>query len=439
MGLQYLIARIAYNVSLWLALPLYLVRLWRRGAKEPLYRHRIMERLGFYKRTLRPDRQGVQPWPVVWIHAVSLGEMQAAKTLIAAMRQHHPEMRLVLTCSTHTGMEAGRELVGEGDVQTWLPFDTAWSTRSFMRRARPTIGLVMETEVWPNLMRAAARKKVPMVLANARLSQRSLDKGSRFATLLRPAVASFDVVLAQSLGDAQRLREAGARDVLVCGNLKFDVTPPPKLTAKGLSWRALMSRSVVLMSSSRDGEEAQLLDAWAREPAPRPLLLVVPRHPQRFDEVAALIEQRGFRLKRRSVMGDIPSPGDDQVDVWLGDSMREMPMYYAMSDVALLGGSFGTYGGQNLIEAAACGCPLVMGLHTYNFAESSELALQARAAVRVSDMRQGVEQAVNLARDPLRNEWVERALRFASVHRGATDRMVERITPLVAQRRSSGR
>jgi 3-deoxy-D-manno-octulosonic-acid transferase len=418
------LAHALYSLMLRALSPVYVLRLLLRGREEPSYRKRIRERFGIYRRKLPRSSQAR---PHVWLHAVSMGETRAAKPLIQALRERVPGMRLVLTCSTATGVEAGRELLHEGDVQTWLPFDTPGATRRFMKRFAPAVGVIMETEVWPNLLHEAKRAQVPMVLANARLSQRSLERGRRFDAVIRPAVATFARVLAQSIPDAQRLREAGAKPVEVCGNLKFDISPPPKMLALGLGWRTSHRRETLLLASSREGEEPMLLDAWMRLPAPRPLLLIVPRHPQRFGDVAGMVRTRGLRFARRSQWGDRPQQQDLDVDVWLGDSMGEMPIYYASADVCMLGGSFAEFGGQNLIEAAACGCPIVMGPHTFNFAAASELALQSRAAIRVDDMVQGVERAVALARDPQRNEWVERAFNFAAMHRGATERMVERV------------
>ncbi len=423
------LASALYSFALWALTPLYLLRLWLRGREEPAYRKRIGERFGLYR---RPLPKAVEKRRHVWVHAVSYGETRAAKPLVEALREAVTDMRLVLTCSTATGVEAGRELLREGDVQTWLPIDTPGATRRFLRRFRPTVGIIMETEVWPNLLRAAREAKVPMVLANARLSQRSLERGRRYDAVIRPAAASFARVLAQSIPDAQRLREAGAHPVEVCGNLKFDISPPPKMLALGLSWRLSHTRQTLLMASSREGEELMLVEAWLRQRLPRPLLVIVPRHPQRFSDVAAMVRSRGLTVARRSQWGDRPQTQDLDVDVWIGDSMSEMPVYYACADVCLLGGSFANMGGQNLIEAAACGCPIVMGPHTFNFAEASELALQSRAAIRVADMSEGVDRAVNLARDAQRNEWVERAFNFAAMHRGATQRMTERVVELLA-------
>ena len=272
---------------------------------------------------------------------------------------------------------------------------------------------------------------MPLVLANARLSVRSEAKGRRLAALMHPALACLTRVLAQTEADAARLRASGARDVRVLGNLKYDVTPSPELLALGRSWRVGLQRPVLLAAVTREGEEAALLMAWRDLPVPRPLLCVVPRHPQRFDEVAALVQQKGLRLARRSHWSVAPDPQAAEADVWLGDSLGEMPLYYAAADVALLGGSFEPLGGQNLIEAAACGCPVLMGPHTFNFAQAAELSLAARASLRVVDMTQGVQQAVSMAYDPLCQAWSARALAFAQAHRGATERSVEHLLALL--------
>jgi 3-deoxy-D-manno-octulosonic-acid transferase len=361
------------------------------------------------------------------VHAVSLGETRAAATLIEALRTHRPGTRLLLTCSTATGWEAGKHLLRPGDLHAWFPYDTPGAVRRFLRRFRPGVGVLMETEIWPMLLHEARAARVPMVLANARLSERSQRRGARFDLLMRPAAGALTLVLAQTQADARRLGEAGAGRVQVAGNLKFDMSPSPKLLARGVEWRQLLQRPVVLAASTREGEEGPLLAAWSALTSPRPLLLLVPRHPQRFDEVAAAVAASGQRLHRRSQWKDLPPPEAAAADVWLGDSMGEMPLYYAAADVALLGGSFEPHGGQNLIEAAACGCPVVMGPHTFNFAEAAELALAARAGLRVKDIHDGVAQAASLAVDGRRNAWVERAFAFAASHRGATERMAQQI------------
>lgn len=427
-ALWHALVRLLYGTLLRLATPVYLARLWQRGFVEPGYRTHLAERLGFYR--------GPAPEPgLVWLHAVSLGETRAAMPLIDALRGQRSGLRLLLTHGTATGRLAGSKLLRPGDQQAWLPYDTPGATRRFLKRFQPSVGVLMETEVWPMLLHQAQRSGLPMVLANARLNARSAQRGQRLAALLHPAVQSLQLVLAQSVEDADRLRQAGASRVMVSGNLKFDITPQPRQLARGLEWRQGMPRAVVLMASSREGEEAMLLDAWRQCPEPRPLLLLVPRHPQRFDEVAALVAARGFTLARRSSWGDVP-PDATQADVWLGDSVGEMALYYGCADVALLGGSFAPLGGQNLIEAAACGCPVVMGPNTFNFAQAARQALAAGAAMRVEQITQAVPAAVALAGSPMRNHWVQNALSFAQEHRGAARMMAHQV--LEQQRRLPG-
>lgn len=419
-------ARALYSGLLWLAQPLYLLRLWWRGRAEPAYREAMGERLGRYRDAPSSG------W--LWVHAVSLGETRAAAALIAALRERRPQTRLLLTHSTATGREAGRELLRDGDRQTWLPFDTRGAVRRFVAHFQPAVGVLMETEIWPNLLPEAAARGVPLVLANARLSQKSQRQGERYASLIGPAVRALELALAQTEVDAQRLRDSGVPEVRVCGNLKYDMTPDAALVARGQAWRAALGRPVLLFAVSREGEEAPLLGAWSqrrRALATRPLLVIVPRHPQRFDEVAALMRASGLSISRRSEWEASPRPADLDADAWLGDSMREMPLYYGLAQVALLGGSFAPLGGQNLIEAAACGCPVVMGPHTFNFAEAAELAAGSGAAQRVAGIEAGLDAALALLGEPTAlAEAGRRAREFAAAHRGAAQRMAEAITAL---------
>lgn len=438
--------RLLYSTLLRLALPLWLARLWWRGAREPGYRQHFAERLGF----------GMRQTPgALWVHAVSLGETLAAAPLIAALRERLPGVPLLLTHGTATGREAGRALLQPGDRQAWLPIDTPGAVRRFLDRQRPAVGVLMETEVWPELQAQAARAGVPMVLANARLSERSLAKGRRLAPLMRPALAAMHCVLAQTEADAQRLRALGAADVRVMGNLKFDLVPREDLLAQGQQWREALGRQVVLAAVTREGEEQALLQAgaavsWAGD---RPLLLIVPRHPQRFDEVAELVTAGGLSLWRRSAMaaaplGDGASIGPLPVqalaaDAWLGDSLGEMALYYGLADAALLGGSFEPLGGQNLIEALACGCPMAVGPHTFNFADATEGAIAAGAAQRVGDLPEAVACLQQWLTPEQRQALAHRAAAgqaFAAAHRGAAQRMAQAVaevwSELGANRRS---
>ena len=417
------LARFFYSTLLRLATPFYLWSRWRRGGVEPLYRLALGERLGFYKSPVKSSG-----W--LWIHAVSLGETRAAAPLINALRERQPGLRLLLTCSTATGREAGRELLRDGDAQCWLPFDTPGAVQRFFRHWQPKLGALMETEIWPNLLHHAP---CPMVLANARLSEKSARRGRRFAALLHPAAQRITLALAQTEADAARMRESGAPDVRVMGNLKYDLQPDEALVARGRAWRKQLDRPVLLFAVSREGEEAMLLRAWSSMTQDRkPLLAIVPRHPQRFDEVADLIRTAGLTLARRSSWNDVPDAAALKADAWLGDSMREMPLYYGLADVALLGGSFAPLGGQNLIEASACGCPVVMGPHTFNFSEASQLAKEAGAAERVGDMAAGLTAALALCQNvSARQEHAESATRFANAHRGAAARMANAITAVL--------
>jgi len=424
--MKHWLVRFVYSTLLRVLTPAYLARQWWRGRHEPLYRFAMAERLGFGAADLAGG--------ALWLHAVSLGETRAAAALVRALREQRPGLRLLLTHGTATGREAGTELLREGDAQCWLPWDTPGAVRRFLRRWRPSAGVLMETEIWPNLLHEARAARVPMVLANARLSEKSLTRSQRIRALIAPVAGIPQRVLAQTEADARRLRQAGARHVMVCGNLKFDLSPDPDLLARGRQWRQKLDRPVVLGAVTRDGEELPLLERWLKLETPRPLLLLVPRHPQRFDAVATLAADAGFSVQRRSGWGAMPADAALVADVWLGDSIGEMPLYYGAADVALLGGSFAPLGGQNLIEAAACGCPLVMGPHTYNFAEAAALSLAAGAALRVADIDEGVTRAVALAGDAARLDWVQRAQAFAGAHRGAAARMAAEVLAVIDAR-----
>ena len=328
-----------YSAILRLLTPAVLLRYWWRGRAEPTYRLAMRERLGRYA--------GNPSIGSIWVHAVSLGETRAAQALVDELRRRDPGMRLLLTHGTATGREAGRALLREWDQQSWLPLDTPGAVRRFLAHFQPALGVLMETEVWPNLLNVACEMDLPMILANARLSERSRRKGQRFGWLLRPALRSMSLVLAQTTDDARRLSDSGALAVEVTGNLKFDVTPDAALLARGRAWRDSLPRKVVLAASTREGEEAPLLEAWATLPHPRPLLLIVPRHPQRFDEVAQRVVDTGLRMARRSDWAEGPPLEANAADVWIGDTMGEMALYFAASHVALLGGSFAPLGGAS--------------------------------------------------------------------------------------------
>jgi 3-deoxy-D-manno-octulosonic-acid transferase len=410
-----------YSLAMFGAQPFLRRKLRRRGAAEPGYLHAVDERFGWYRTPADPG--------ALWIHAVSLGETRAAAILLARLRQREPGLRVLLTHGTATGWAEGERLLRPGDRQAWLPWDTPRAVRRFLGHFQPSAGVLMETEVWPNLVAECRARHVPLVLANARLSAKSLTQARRLSRLSRPAYGALTAAWAQTDADAQRLREAGAHVPGVFGNLKFDATPDAAQLDHGAAWRSQLARPVVMFASSREGEEARWLDAIGALSSADVQWLVVPRHPQRFDEVTALAHARGFTVSRRSTWTAAPRAAD----ILIGDSLGEMALYYGLADCALLGGSFEPLGGQNLIEAAACGCPVVMGPHTFNFAEAAELALDAGAAVRVSSMEEGVQTALAIASDVQRRRTMSAAgLSFAAAHRGAADRTADAVLALIS-------
>ena len=418
-----------YSWLLTLAQPLLRAKLARRGAHEAGYLEAIDERFGHYR---GPAGQGY-----VWLHAVSLGETRAAAILIERLRAELPGMQLLLTHGTATGRAEGARLLRPCDVQAWLPWDTEPIVDRFLAHFKPRVGILMETEVWPQLALRCKARGVPLVLANGRLSAKSLLHAQRLSWIALPAYRALTAVYAQTIADAQRFGQLGAPVKGVFGNLKFDATLDAAQIALGQAWRTQTGKPVVMFASSREGEEALLLEQITAQRATASAVqwLIVPRHPQRFDEVAALVAQHGFSVSRRSAWGTGDGAQPQPADVWIGDSLGEMALYYGLADVALLGGSFATLGGQNLIEAAACGCPVVMGPSTFNFAEAADLAQEAGAAMRVTGMPQGVESGVALAGNAPRCEAMSRAAaRFSAEHRGAAAKTAQAVGKLLAAR-----
>lgn len=398
--------RSIYSLVLSLAAPFLVLRLWWRGLREPGYHRWIGERFGYYKQPM-PGR------PVLWLHAVSVGEARASAALARALAAANPGHEVLVTCTTAAGREALKELHGESVRIAWLPYDLPGAVRRFFEYFRPRLGVLVETEVWPNLLAACEAYGVPVLLANARMSEKSARGYGRWHGLSRPAFASLSAVCAQSEEDAGRLRALGARRVEVAGNLKFDTTPDETKRTEGRAWRARLGRPVLLLASTREGEEKLLLGAM---PPWDGLVLMVPRHPRRFAEVSAFSQSRRSR-------GETPRPEDR---VYLGDTMGEMDFYYAASDVAVIGGAFVPLGGQNLIEALAAGVPVVLGPSMFNFAEVTRLALAAGAAIQAADAPDGMREACRLLSNPEERKKMGLAgLRLCEAHRGATQRHLD--------------
>lgn len=408
-----------YRLLLTLVVPLALMRLWWRGRQQPGYRQHISERFGFIK---IPHGN-----PIIWLHAVSVGETRAAEPLVHALLAQYPDHRILLTHMTPTGRMTSTALYDNPRVLiAYVPYDLTGAVDRFLNRVRPSLGLLMETEIWPNLILRSSHHGIPVMLINARLSARSAIRYGQFRSFIRPVLKALRATGAQTPEDAERLRALGTDPVLITGNLKFDVCINPEMQSLGQGWRreTLSDRAVWLAASTREGEEAIILNAHhqlcERNPGLNPLLVLVPRHPQRFDDVAAQIRREGFSLARRS-----EARPESTTQVWLGDSMGEMVAYYSMADVAVIGGSLLPLGGQNLIEAAACGTPMIMGPHTFNFQAAAALAESAGAAFRLEEVTPTrlAEAIGNFLTDTAYRRQAREATRqFVSSATGATEK-----------------
>lgn len=426
--------RIIYTLCFALVMPIILARLWWRGRKEVGYRQHIGERFGRYSKPAHPALSGA-----IWIHAVSVGEVRAAAPLIQACEKQFPNQPILLTCMTPTGRAMARELFSTCATIAYLPYDFPFAIRGLIVHFRPSCLLIMETEIWFNVVATCRAENLPVLLVNARLSEQSRAGYAKLApirALVGEALGKINVVGAQSADDAARFASLGAKNVVVTGNMKFDFVPDEALVAMGKAWRAALpsaKKNVLLIASSREGEEAMLFAAYTKifDEAARSstLLVVVPRHPQRFDDVFELIKIAGLSVARRSQFTAAPVNIDTQV--WLGDSMGEMSAYYALCDVAIIGGSFAKLGGQNLIEAAALGKPAIVGEHVFNFSEAVRLGKEAGAVLQVAGVDEAMINANRLLENnTLKTEICVAASLFAQRHRGAT----ERTLALFAQR-----
>jgi 3-deoxy-D-manno-octulosonic-acid transferase len=375
-----------YQLLWHLLLPFAFLRLAWRTRHSSDYLNHFTERLGFaYGKTII---QGS-----IWIHAVSVGETRAAQPLVEAYLERGETV--LLTHMTLNGRRTGTVLfakaIAAGQLrQVYLPYDLCWSVANFIRAFKPKFGLFMETEAWPTIVFYCAEIRLPLFLVNARLSERSARRVNRFGKAGRSLFQAFAGILAQTQFDADRYRSLGVKKVEIVGNLKFDVPLDPSLVQQGKSWKQELhanQRLMVCAASTRDGEEVIILQAWkdlllSNTFDVAPLLCLVPRHPERFSEVADQIRDAGLKFLRRTEWIEAPK-GDTNVDVILGDSMGEMPMYYSAADLVLMGGSLLPFGGQNLIEACAAGCPVLLGEHTYNFQQAALDAIAIGAAKRI--------------------------------------------------------
>ncbi len=437
-----MIPRPVYSALLYIAAPFAMFYLSKRAKKQPEYSEHWDERFGTaHYPPVTPGRTRI------WIHAVCVGETRATFSLVESILRKWPQVDVLYTHMTPTGREVSKQFgkkFGSRISQVYLPYDTPAAMRKFIRQTQPSLCLLMETEVWPNLTYAAKQAGLPVVLANARLSQQSLDKGKKVGSLIRDAMSRLTLTLAQSEEDAARLKEAGCREVRVLGNLKFDYEPNPVHVRTGREIRKLSERKILTFASSRDGEEASMLSALKEAKANGRLkdtvFLLIPRHPQRFGEVLELIRKSGFTVEKRSDIRDWKKvlSLSEGPDVVLGDSMGEMAFYYALSDVVLMGGSFGDYGSQSVIEPCAIGEAVIVGPSIYNFKYIIEKAREEGAILSVQDLGQALQRADELLSDSGKAASVgAAAAKFAQAQRGAAERTIAVIDELMAQKKDT--
>lgn len=408
--------RTLYTVLSILSLPAIVVRLWWRGRRLPGYRRRMMERFGAAK-LQRTDQ------PLVWVHAVSVGETIAALPVVNFLLSRG-DVQVLVTTMTPTGSERVTDLFGERVLHCYMPYDIPFLIRRFLQSARPSLFLIMETELWPNTVRACHKRQIPVVLLNARLSEKSARGYGLMPGLTQEILEELSLVAVQAQEDAQRFLELGlpSPNCTVTGSIKFDLTLDNQLIAEAAAvkreWAGEDRRPIWIAASTHAGEEELVLEAFERikQTQPRTLLILVPRHPDRFEAVAKLCDASGQHWRRRS-NGEAP---DAETDILLGDTMGEMLLLYGVADLAFVGGSLVPTGGHNLIEPAAWGLPLLSGPNVFNFAEVARLMLKNGALTVVKDAQTLTQAVCHLLSDVnLRNSQGAAARRVADANRGA--------------------
>lgn len=412
-------SRNLYTLLLYLLLPLTPIKLLWRARKQPDYLQHWQERYGFYKQ--KPHK------PLIWLHCVSVGETRAAEPLVKALLMQYPKHQILLTHTTPTGRATSEQLFDSSVSRVYLPYDVPFAVSRFLKHFKPVVGILMETELWFNLISGCKQRNIPLLLVNARLSEKSALGYQKLGKVTRQGIHNLTEIAAQTQQDAERLKNLGANNVSIVGNIKFDVAPHEDAAAKGLQLRTMLGnqRPVFLAASTRDGEEALILDALIAANIPNLLTIIVPRHPQRFDEVAQLLEKKTCDFTKRSLLS-INAIASPKTAFVLGDTMGEMFTYYASCDVAFIGGSLLPLGGQNLIEACSMGKPVLIGPHTFNFAQATEMAIAAGAAERILNINDLAQRLKVLFADANKRQMMAAAaLRFSNESRGATQRTLE--------------
>ncbi|MFT7234849.1 MAG: 3-deoxy-D-manno-octulosonic-acid transferase [Methylophagaceae bacterium] len=415
--------KLLYTTLFYICLPLVILRLIWRGNRTPAYWQRWPERFG-----KSPDL--VSPAPVIWIHAVSVGEVEASRPLVTSLQIAYPKHQLLITTMTPTGSERVKLLFSDTLAHCYLPYDLPFAIKRFLKNNRPVFGVVMETEIWPNLLLTCKQNNIPLVLANARMSDRSARGYSRFPKLIKMVLNSLRFIAAQSQHDRDNFHLLGAdiTDVHAIGNLKYEINLPASLVEQASAMRMMWdnTRPVWIAASTHEGEEEIILHASKKIRAkfPNLLLIIVPRHPERFDRVTALTHKAGFKTLRRSEY--LPCSSDIQVLVI--DTMGELPLFYATCDVAFVGGSLVPHGGHNILEPAALGRAIIVGPHFFNFNEITRQFIQAKAAIEVNDVTELANNVIHLLDSAdQRSHMAEAGLMLIAASQGASTRLANLI------------
>ena len=413
--------RLIYSVIFYLLTPVIIARLLYRAIKAPAYRSRWAERFGWVP-SVPADTD------FLWVHAVSVGETLAAVPLIKALQAKYPDYCLIVTCMTPTGSERIKAAFGDSVDHCYAPYDMPDSVARFLSRVKPKILIIIETELWPNTIAACHKRNIPVLLANGRLSEKSANAYKRIQPLVRPMLGQITAVAAQHLDDGARFNDLGLAEsaLTVTGNIKFDLSLDQAIKQKAQQllsdWRGASERPILLAASTHRGEDEILLEAFKKikDQINNPLLVLVPRHPERFNQVAELCGAAGFSVAKRS-SGD-PLEG---VDILLGDTMGELMTFFGACDIAFVGGSLVATGGHNMIEPAAWGVPVLTGPHLFNFTEASQLLLEGKAMAICHNADQLAERCVELFQDrQLRSEMGSAAQRIAEANRGALEKLL---------------
>lgn len=418
--------RYLYSFLFYLVTPLVFLRLLWRSRRTPDYRRRWGERLGFCPHQLEQ---------CIWVHSVSVGETIAAIPLIKALKASYPQWPILVTNMTPTGAARVKAAFGDSVLQAYVPYDLPDAVARFLERVKPKVLVVMETELWPNLFAACQQRRIPVIVTNARLSAKSAHGYARIGSVTRDMLTSVDALASQGHADADRFIALGmSKDkVTVTGNLKFDLEMPQDLPAKSELLKTQLGddRLIWIAASTHPTEEEIVLEAHKkiREKNSRALLILVPRHPDRFDAVAQLIEQQGLKLARRS-LGQTCTP---ETDVYLGDTMGELLLMYSVCDVAFVAGSFAQIGGHNMLEAAALAKPIITGPQLYNFAEISDMLLSAQGMIKVQNGAALADNVISFfADEKYRRSVGENALGVMDANRGSLQKQLGLIKSLIS-------